>query len=157
MSEFISLLSSAVHPMSSAVHRFRRKANPFAAGSTMETYKAIVCRKLRPCNRLYDDADAAALVEGLLVVSTVQRLGLARRGVRGVRDHAFMAAVDWETLLSKQQPAPWLPILDGPLDASCFPPIEVADMQRVEEGEHDMGYGPTGRSVQALDGLFAEI
>jgi hypothetical protein len=45
----------------------------------------------------------------LLTRNPSERLGCGERGVQELKDHAFFAAVDWDAILKKKVPSPWIP------------------------------------------------
>merc|ERR1719401_3372476 len=63
---------------------------------------------------------AQDLIQRLIVRRQANRLGCLARADMDIRDHAWFAPVTTEKLLKKQLPAPWIPQIKDPLDASHF-------------------------------------
>ena len=122
---------------------------PFMADSPMAIYKNIVLRKLT-----FPDVDAQAtsLIDGLLAVDTMHRLGGTRRGMACAKLHAFFDPVDWEALLNKAVPAPWTPQLQGDRDTSRFEHIDDRSLQHALNEAHALNES----GVSSLDS-FAEF
>jgi len=63
---------------------------------------------------------AQDLVQRLIVRRQANRLGCLARGEMDIRDHSWFSIIDVEKLLKKKIPAPWIPQIRDPLDASHF-------------------------------------
>jgi CRP-like cAMP-binding protein len=63
---------------------------------------------------------AQDLIQRLIVRRQANRYGCLARGDMDVRDHYWFNVIDVERLLIKQIPAPWVPRIKDPLDASHF-------------------------------------
>lgn len=63
---------------------------------------------------------AQDLIKRLIVRRQTNRLGCLSRGDMDVRDHMWFNIIQVDKLLRKQIPAPWVPHLKDPLDASHF-------------------------------------
>jgi protein kinase A len=63
---------------------------------------------------------AKDLIKRLIVRRQANRLGCLSRGDMDVRDHAWFQIIHVDKLLRKRIPAPWIPPLKDPLDASHF-------------------------------------
>lgn len=63
---------------------------------------------------------AQDLIQRLIVRRQANRFGCLARGDMDVRDHYWFNVIDVEKLLLKQIPAPWVPRIKDPLDASHF-------------------------------------
>jgi len=63
---------------------------------------------------------AQDLIQRLIVRRQANRLGCLARGEMDIRDHSWFAIIDVEKLLKKKIPAPWIPQIKDPLDASHF-------------------------------------
>ena len=62
---------------------------------------------------------AKDLIEQLLVWKPDLRLGYSDNGM-SIRNHAFFAETNWQQLLRKQIQAPFVPVLESPIDTSYF-------------------------------------
>lgn len=63
---------------------------------------------------------AQDLIQRLIVRRQANRYGCLARGDMDVRDHYWFKVIDVEKLLIKQIPAPWVPRIRDPMDASHF-------------------------------------
>lgn len=63
---------------------------------------------------------AQDLIQRLIVRRQANRFGCLARGDMDIRDHAWFSVIDVDKLLNKKIPAPWIPKIKDPLDASHF-------------------------------------
>ena len=94
-----------------------RGRSPFAApdpDDTMAVFRNVTAAKLRISSRVAPDA--GDFVAALLRRHRADRLGDAA----AVKRHAVFAGLDWAALRAKRLPAPYVPSLAGPTDASRF-------------------------------------
>ena len=63
---------------------------------------------------------AQDLIQRLIVRRQSNRFGCLARADMDIRDHAWFGVITTEKLLKKQIPAPWVPQIKDPLDASHF-------------------------------------
>ncbi|KAL7547018.1 hypothetical protein ACHAWF_010336 [Thalassiosira exigua] len=63
---------------------------------------------------------AQDLIQRLIVRRQSNRFGCLARADMDIRDHAWFGVITTEKLLQKKIPAPWIPQLKDPLDASHF-------------------------------------
>jgi protein kinase A len=63
---------------------------------------------------------AQDLIQRLIVCRQSNRFGCLARADMDIRDHAWFSVISTEKLLQKQIPAPWVPQIKDPLDASHF-------------------------------------
>lgn len=63
---------------------------------------------------------AQDLIQRLVVRRQANRFGCLARGEEDIRDHVWFNVIDVEKLLEKKLPAPWVPRITDPLDASHF-------------------------------------
>jgi CRP-like cAMP-binding protein len=63
---------------------------------------------------------AQDLITRLIVRRQANRFGCLARGDMDIRDHPWFAVIDTDKLLNKKIPAPWVPKIKDPLDASHF-------------------------------------
>lgn len=63
---------------------------------------------------------AQDLIQRLIVRRQSNRFGCLARADMDIRDHAWFGVIATEKLLKKQIPAPWVPHIKDPLDASHF-------------------------------------
>ncbi|EQC34487.1 AGC/PKA protein kinase, variant [Saprolegnia diclina VS20] len=67
------------------------------------------------------------LVSKLLDRDVSKRLGCNHGGTHAIRTHPWFHGLEWEKIIKKKEPAPWLPTLADPLDASKFAVVEEWD------------------------------
>mmetsp|Transcript_47583 Transcript_47583/g.143949 ORF Transcript_47583/g.143949 Transcript_47583/m.143949 type:complete len:805 (-) Transcript_47583:618-3032(-) len=87
---------------------------------------------------------AQDLIQRLIVRRQTNRFGCLARGEMDIRDHVWFSAIDTDDLLKKKIPAPWIPQIKDPLDASHF------DSYRHEENEPPSGKGNLSSHQQEL-------
>mmetsp|Transcript_31308 Transcript_31308/g.65477 ORF Transcript_31308/g.65477 Transcript_31308/m.65477 type:complete len:719 (+) Transcript_31308:1083-3239(+) len=63
---------------------------------------------------------AQDLIQRLIVRRQANRFGCLARGDMDIRDHAWFGVINTDKLLNKKIPAPWIPQIKDPLDASHF-------------------------------------
>jgi CRP-like cAMP-binding protein/tRNA A-37 threonylcarbamoyl transferase component Bud32 len=63
---------------------------------------------------------AQDLIQRLIVRRQANRFGCLARGDMDIRDHSWFNVIDVDKLLNKKVPAPWVPRIKDPLDASHF-------------------------------------
>jgi CRP-like cAMP-binding protein len=63
---------------------------------------------------------AQDLIQRLIVRRQANRFGCLARGDMDIRDHAWFGVITTDKLLNKKIPAPWIPQIKDPLDASHF-------------------------------------
>lgn len=63
---------------------------------------------------------AQDLIQRLIVRRQANRFGCLARGDMDIRDHSWFSVIDVDKLLNKKIPAPWIPKIKDPLDASHF-------------------------------------
>ena len=66
---------------------------------------------------------AADLISRLLVIAPQIRLG-ANHGSQEIKQHRWFAGVDYDVVIRKNIPAPWIPTLNAPDDTSSFADYE---------------------------------
>lgn len=63
---------------------------------------------------------ASSLIEAMLIKDQRLRLGCGRSGFTAIKNHSWFRGLDWDRLLLKKLPAPIVPEIKHPLDASNF-------------------------------------
>jgi hypothetical protein len=112
-------------------------ASPFAAEDQMATFRAIVRGSITFPDTM-TDVQARDLIRRLLAREVVDRLGCRRDGDRETFAHPWFAGFDFEGLLAKRLPAPWVPELTSDDDTQHF---EAYDEEEDEEQEGEEGGG----------------
>jgi protein kinase A len=87
---------------------------------------------------------AQDLIQRLIVRRQTNRFGCLARGDMDIRDHAWFNVINVEKLLKKKIPAPWVPRIKDPLDASHF------DSYRHVENEPSSSKPQISAAQQAL-------
>ncbi|OQR90836.1 cAMP-dependent protein kinase catalytic subunit [Achlya hypogyna] len=75
------------------------------------------------------------VVSKLLERDVSKRLGCNHGGTNAIRVHPWFHGIEWDKIYKKKEPAPWLPTLSDPLDASKFAAIDEIDDVAVYESD----------------------
>ncbi|RHY87303.1 hypothetical protein DYB37_004957 [Aphanomyces astaci] len=67
------------------------------------------------------------IVTKLLDRDVSKRMGCNHGGTHAIRTHPWFHGIEWDKIIKKREPAPWLPTLSNPFDASKFAAIEEWD------------------------------
>ncbi|KAF0699346.1 Aste57867_10062 [Aphanomyces stellatus] len=67
------------------------------------------------------------IVTKLLDRDVSKRMGVNHGGTHAIRTHPWFHGLEWDKITKKREPAPWLPALSNPFDASKFAAIEEWD------------------------------
>jgi serine/threonine protein kinase len=103
-------------------------ASPFADHANndhMVICKNIVRGKIDFPKKVNDKAKD--LIQRLLTRDVHLRLGSLKGGDAEIREHAWFKALDWNELVRKRIPAPWVPPIKDSLDTSCFDDYDEND------------------------------
>ena len=73
------------------------------------------------------DRDAVDLVRRLLHPDSARRLGMIHGGAQTVKKHAWFQTLEWAKHVRFENPAPYVPVLNGALDTSMFDPYPEED------------------------------
>ncbi|XP_023659533.1 serine/threonine-protein kinase Sgk1-like [Paramormyrops kingsleyae] len=92
---------------------------PFYSSNTDEMYNNILNKD--PVLKPNVSNAGRALLEALLHKDRTQRMG-ARSDFMEVRSHAFFSPINWDDLMAKKTPPPFVPPLAGPTDLRHFDP-----------------------------------
>jgi serine/threonine protein kinase len=91
---------------------------PFIGQDTMGTYQKILTGKYSFPK--FVDVHGKQLVKNLLQADLTKRYGNLRNGVKDIKDSPFFGDIDWERLMDKKIPAPYIPPVSGITDTSNF-------------------------------------
>ena len=91
---------------------------PFIGQDTMGTYQKILSGKYSFPK--YVDVNGKHLVKNLLQADLTKRFGNLRNGIQDIKDCSFFGGLDWDCLLEKKIPAPYIPAVSGITDTSNF-------------------------------------
>ena len=86
--------------------------------SQIKLYKAIARGKFKMSD-LLDDA-ARDLVNKILVINVVERLGSLAGGVMDIKNHNWLKEIDFDMIGAKIITPPWVPEVKSALDCSEF-------------------------------------
>jgi len=92
------------------------------------TYKAIIATKYMMPESL--STEAKSVIRRTLVNDQRKRLGCGRLGMREFKLHRWFTGIKWDALLKRRMPAPHVPTITSPFDASNF---EAYDENVVDE------------------------
>eukprot|EP00049_Salpingoeca_infusionum_P009717 m.165060 g.165060 ORF g.165060 m.165060 type:complete len:517 (+) comp14418_c0_seq1:373-1923(+) len=113
---------------------------PFYHEDTQEMYRRILFAPLEPSEELSEKA--MDVVTGLLQRNPNRRLG--HLSVKEITRHAFFKDVNWDDLLHKRTPAPWVPQVKSPYDTSNFD----AEFTQMEARDTPLDEESLSQSVQ---------
>jgi len=82
-------------------------------------FKRIVHGRYKFPSQAFSE-EAQDLIAGMLANKMTQRLGCLAQGERDIKQHPFLAGINFGKLGKRMMKAPWVPKLRDPLDASCF-------------------------------------
>jgi len=100
--------------------------NPSQDLAPMQVCQNIIQAKLS-FPRSFTNAALEDFIRGLLTVDPTRRLGMLAQGWEDVKRHPWFDGFDWAEMEAKTMAAPWVPQLEGDLDASCFDEVEDVD------------------------------
>ena len=112
-------------------------------GDTNETYKNILAGKFTMPIGLVTP-EASNIIDGLLTVNCLDRLGCGRMRSRDVKTHPWFKGLDWSQLLERRVHPPLVPNISNPLDTRNF--------DEYDENESDVD--EFEKPLDALDDLF---
>ena len=91
---------------------------PFIGQDTMSTYQKIIAGKYSFPK--FVDAHGKLLVKNLLQADLTKRFGNLKDGVDDIKKSSFLLHIQWDALLRREIPAPFIPIVAGETDTSNF-------------------------------------
>lgn len=107
-------------------------------------FKRIVHGRYRfPAHAFSEEAQD--LISGMLANKLTQRLGCLAQAERDIKDHPFMADINFGKLGKRMMKAPWVPVLRDPLDASCF-----ESWDHLDDKETTGDYKPLSKKEQSV-------
>lgn len=92
--------------------------DPFSDDDPMNIYQKILKGRVKFPRSF--NANAKSLVKHLLVANLSKRYGNLKNGVNDIKQHRFFAGLDWQRLISKDIPMPYVPIIRDVGDCSHF-------------------------------------
>jgi len=115
---------------------------PFCADDPMEIYQKILRNKIYWPSTM--SRYAKDLITRLLLSVPAQRLGSLKKGHREISGHAFFGKTDFTKMLSKAEPAPYVPTIKSPTDTSNFDDYDdegAGDWARYNDKRKDLFKG----------------
>ena len=100
-------------------------STPFLADTTPAIYKRILSGKV---NLQPFDAGTREVLSGLLEKNEFVRFGVDG-GAKALKKHAWFADVDWEKLVKRELPPPWVPDISDKLDLHHFDQYDSSEEQ----------------------------
>lgn len=92
--------------------------SPFEANSQMEMFEKITRADFKfPRDFTEEEID---LITGLLQVDLTRRLGNMHGGADDVKKRRYFKDINWDRLILQQEISPYIPMVNGPGDASNF-------------------------------------
>ena len=92
--------------------------DPFNDDDPMMVYQKILKGKIKFPSGF--DSNAKSLIKHLLDADLTKRYGNLKNGVKDITEHRFFKNFDWEKLLKKELPPPYIPKVKGNNDISNF-------------------------------------
>jgi len=94
------------------------KEAPFSGEDDEEIFENIINTQPRYPSSM--GKDCMAVVRGLLKKNPTQRLGYSVKDAEEIKSQAFFNDVDWQAMLEKRIPPPYVPTLKSKVDVSLF-------------------------------------
>ena len=91
---------------------------PFIGQDTMSTYQKILAGKV--VFPKYVDPRGKSLIRNLLQADLTKRFGNLKNGIDDIKNSAWFEGMDWEGLVQRRIPAPYIPSVEGVRDTSNF-------------------------------------
>ncbi|KAL0222547.1 hypothetical protein RCL1_002401 [Eukaryota sp. TZLM3-RCL] len=101
--------------------------SPFAGDSPYATYEKILAGQIVFPSHF--DTVTKDLIRRLLTPDKARRLGCLRNGATDVMNHKFFRNIDWNALLRKKIPAPFVPDVKSAGDHSAFEYYPVVSIE----------------------------
>lgn len=95
---------------------------PFYSKDTNQMYSNILYQALRLNHNVQVTSNAKNIIIGLLQKEQYLRLGASELDFSEIRDHPFFNEIQWQDLLDKKLPVPWIPDLDSETDLKHIDP-----------------------------------
>ena len=92
--------------------------DPFSDDDPMMVYQKILKGKIKFPSGF--DSNAKSIVKHLLDADLTKRYGNLKNGVKDITEHRFFKTVEWEKLLKKEIPPPYVPKVKSNNDISNF-------------------------------------
>uniref|UniRef100_A0A674EG03 Protein kinase domain-containing protein n=1 Tax=Salmo trutta TaxID=8032 RepID=A0A674EG03_SALTR len=93
--------------------------SPFYSRSKAEMFENILHAPLQLHRSVFQSA--RSLLHGLLEKDCTKRLG-GEHDLAELQGHTFFLSINWDDLLARKVPPPFIPNLSGPCDIRCFDP-----------------------------------
>ena len=109
--------------------------DPFSDDDPMMVYQKILKGKIKFPTGF--DSNAKSLIKHLLESDLTKRYGNLKNGVKDITGHRFFKSLNWDKLLKKELPAPYIPKVKSNNDISNFSAYPDSDnpAQPIKSGE----------------------
>jgi serine/threonine protein kinase len=121
---------------------------PFKGNDDEELFRNII--ESQPFYPQHMGRDAIHLTSSLLIKDPKRRLGASQADAEEIKSHPFFRNVDWQAMLEKRVPVPYVPRFKGKLDVSHFDdeftnePIQLSPIQcHLKDSEQELFRGFT--------------
>jgi serine/threonine protein kinase len=94
---------------------------PFYTPNREELFEKIKFYALKYPNTL--SPNARNLLEGLFKKDPEKRIGGGSGDATEIKEHPWFKDMDWDALIKKEIPAPFIPVIKGETDVSNFDPV----------------------------------
>lgn len=94
---------------------------PFYAENRKELFQRIAYAKLKAPN--FFSSNVNDLLDKLLQKDPTKRLGYGPDDAEAIKKHPWFDGFDWDALLNKTMPAPFVPKIKSETDISNFDPV----------------------------------
>mmetsp|Transcript_11074 Transcript_11074/g.12676 ORF Transcript_11074/g.12676 Transcript_11074/m.12676 type:complete len:835 (-) Transcript_11074:1227-3731(-) len=116
------------------IYEFFTGTTPFRNRSKEKLFDNILHQRKIRFSRQFSDG-AKSLCMKLLHKRPRLRLGMQKNGMADVKAQPWFDGLDWDALVNKELPPPWVPKIKGELDHSNFEEYDMGDSPL--KGEYD--------------------
>ena len=95
----------------------------------MTVFRNIMNKKVEFDKSLVSNKKCIDLIKRLLIKNPAKRMGSQRDGAGDIKSHGWFKGYDWERILRREIPAPWVPTINSPYDTSNYEEVAVEEQQ----------------------------
>ncbi|RZF48636.1 hypothetical protein LSTR_LSTR016745, partial [Laodelphax striatellus] len=105
---------------------------PFTAKDHVKLYEKIIAGKYKMPSTF--SKDLSSLVHKLLQIEVSKRIGNYKSGLNDVKSHGWFSAIDWDMILNRRAPPPYLPhkYYDDPARDNVSDVYSPLDLQTIQ-------------------------
>ncbi|GMH73728.1 hypothetical protein TrRE_jg1735, partial [Triparma retinervis] len=133
------------------MHEMLTGRHPFHGGTHYDTLKNMVSRPPNLDGRLSDSAKS--LLFGLLTKDSTKRYGCSPLGAKELQVHRFFSGLNWNKVMRKEIPAPYIPPVGNVADTSNFEDVFTKE----KAVDSVVAATSTGEQRGWLGGFFSAI